>query len=227
MARQCLSPESLSLCPTCLRDIATDSDQPDDSVHRFVRLIACFEVLIKLLASCAHAVSVEMGPSERYLESFEASFVKKRPSLGDWYAIVESTSKHLSKAGPPWLAPIMRWLRDESQKDSAISALGRYIMRARRSLPTEGPRQPYSGATCLARIVELRNAYGHGALTPRFAERYQSLLTCALEEFVRGVCGKWQFVIPRRYDPADPKCAIVMYPETPNDQPKSIPSVPT
>ncbi|MBX3403276.1 MAG: hypothetical protein KF699_07690 [Phycisphaeraceae bacterium] len=225
MPDQCLTPEALQMCPSCLRSIATDSDQLDDSVHRFVRLMACFEVVIKLLGNAAHAVHIERHLSQTYCVSFEQAFIQKRPSLGSWLTLVGQHSAYLARSGPSWLAGSMKWLREAGRKDSVLSRLSKYVGAVRQTLPSDGLIQAYSGLDCLGQIVYLRNAFSHGALTPRFAERYNDLLTAALEEFVCGlkIGSNWMFAVPLRYDPSDPTRAFVMNPEAPDSAPKSIP----
>ncbi len=224
MPDQCLTPDALRLCPTCLRSIAIDSDQLDDSVHRFVRLMACYEVLIKLLGNAAHAVQIDRGCTPTYLEEFERQFVSKRPSLGDWLQLLQKAAKKLAKGGPPWLAPAMRWLRDGGKTESAISRLGQFVGSARQILPSENAIKAHTGLEALERAVELRNAFGHGALTPRFADRYVKLLAAALEELVIGLrIGElWRFRVPIRFDPANPKQAVSLDPEDPDAGTKQI-----
>lgn len=225
MADQCLTTDALDLCPSCLKSIATDSDQLDDSVHRFVRLMACYEVVIKLLGNAAHGVHIERSLNQSYCVEFEDAFVKSRPSLGNWLWIVRQHSGYLARSGPSWLAVSMRWLRESGRKDSVLTRLGKYIGNVRQTLPSGGSAQAYSGLDCLGQVVNLRNAFSHGALTTRFADRYNNLLAAALEEFVQGlqIGSNWNFVVPLRYDPSDPTRAFVMNPETPDSPPRSIP----
>ncbi|HMN39470.1 MAG TPA: hypothetical protein PKE29_01400 [Phycisphaerales bacterium] len=225
MPDQCLTPEALKMCPTCLKSIATDSDQLDDSVHRFVRLMACYEVVIKLLGNAAHAVHIERSLNQSYCVDFENAFVQNRPSLGTWLGIVRQHSGYLARSGPAWLAVSMKWLREPGRKNSVLSRLSKYIGAVRQTLPSDGPIQAYSGLDCLGQVVYLRNAFSHGALTPRFAERYNDLLTAALEEYVLGlqIGSNWKFAVPLRYDPSDPTHAFVMNPEAPDSAPRSIP----
>lgn len=225
MPDQCLTPDALKLAPSCLRCIAADTDQLDNAVHRFVRLMACYEVLIKLLSNAAHAILLDDGASQRYCKTVQDRFVDKRPALGDWFHILDVTCQKLGKDGPPWIAANMRWLREESDKDAPVSRLCRHIAIARQPLLTEGPNQRYTALEGLRRIVNLRNAFGHGALTPRFAKRYNTLLAEALEVLVRSlkISETWRFSVPLRYDPADPRRAFVRDPEDADAAPRCIP----
>jgi pentatricopeptide repeat protein len=187
--------------------------------------MACYEVLIKLLSNAAHAILLDGAPSQRHCKTVQNRFVDKRPALGDWFHILDVSCQKLGKDGPPWIAANMRWLREETDKDAPISRLCHAIAAERQSLPTESPNKRYTALEGLRWIVNLRNAFGHGALTPRFAKRYNTLLAEALNVLVRSlrISDTWRFAVPLRYDPANPRKAFVRDPEDTDAASRSIP----
>lgn len=103
MRDDCLCSETLQLCPSFLREVAGDAGSVDDSVHCFVRLMACYEILIKFLATVVHGIRTDSDAPESYQQQFQDNFVVKRPALGDWLSLLEKSVKPVATGGPAWM----------------------------------------------------------------------------------------------------------------------------
>lgn len=219
-----LGEQSFHECISCVR---ADVDRTHDEVHRLIRLLACFEALIKLMASVAHAAMVDtaVGPPRWYQKDFHAKFIEKEPTLGDWQSLLRQIQKYFKKDGPPWLMSVLDPVfQTEHTKESAISKLCRAIDRTRQSTDADKALSRASIGDLVDRFVQLRNLCAHGAITVRFASKHGELLANALRE-IEGFLKMrhcWKFVVPLQFVQRDSKKALVLNPEDPRDKPKPM-----
>lgn len=216
---------STTALPVCVSEIIDESDNVSDDVHRFVRLMAAYESLIKLIAAACHAGICDGGAPRWYARRFRDGFGDTGPSLGDFNQIISTAASYFRKTRNALLSEVLdRVMHGSQDSTTAVFQLCRHIDQARRSLATTSPGEKFSVFQLFEKIVQLRNAYSHGSLTARFAKKYNSLLRKSLEEASKllVLTEHWRLVIPLRPDPEDRANALAIEPDASIGRPVSM-----
>lgn len=188
-----------------------------DDVHEFVRLLAAYELLVKIVSASCHGSILRMQPSDRYFSHLRRHFVEKPPSMGDWVSSYneKNVKNRLRSDSPKWHIELVNELslKRDTASGAAISdvwRMCRVAMSNRAFIPEIPKSQKFTFADSIETVINLRNSYAHGALTYRFANRFSALLADALAEIggALRMSERWNFVIPRRFSPLDSSKAI-------------------
>lgn len=202
--------------PAGLQCIIDDVSHTTDDVHRFVRILSGFECMVKLICAAMHGAARESHPGSWYGTMLKRQFIEKDPTLGVWTGSAAQIRKRI--ANNVLLAPLVEELwknragKLDGDKVSDVFKMCR-VIGASRTFVTEVPKSnSYNYISAFEIVVNLRNAFAHGALTIRFAQRFGQPVADALAEIATNLNlgEKWEFVIPLNLDPADRNCAIAM-----------------
>lgn len=199
---------------TCILDEVFNAS---DDVHEFVRLLAAYELLVKILSASCHGSLLRTQPNPRYYDRLRKYFVNKPPSMGDWVASYDEKNirNTLRSESSQWHLNVMNEIsinRDTKtdQGTSDIWRMCRVAKSNRAFIPQIPNSEKFTIADAIGTVINLRNSYAHGALTYRFANRFSTLLSDALAEIGKSLemAQKWAFVVPRRFSPHDSSKAI-------------------
>lgn len=202
--------------PPAIRELIDESVHASDEVHQFIRITSSFEYLIKLISASLHGAVRDGHPGSWYGRLLNEHFIEKSPTLGDWSGSADKIRKRVS--GHPLLSDVV----DEVWKQRpAVNGDGKRseawnmcrVVGASRTFITEVPKsKTFNYTNVFSLVVNLRNAFAHGALTVRFARRFGQPVTDALAEVasVLKLSEKWDFFIPLRFDPSERSKAVVL-----------------
>ena len=205
-----------SKLPSGIDNIVDEILHSTDEVHQFVRLIGAFEYFIKLTCAAMHGSVKDSHPGSWYGRILKKHFIEKSPSLGDWISSVEPLRK--KQSGVHWLDDVVkeiwadRTAENEHKKVSPTWKMCRVVSASRTFLQETPKSKKYSIVNAFKIIVSLRNAFAHGAVTLRFAQRFGQPTADSLAEIatIVDLPSRWQFVVPLGIDQVDRNKAMVM-----------------
>lgn len=224
-----------SLFPGCIEAVQVDLARTQDDVHRFLRLIGCYEVLIKLVATICHSVITDWDtdPPRWYLKTFREGFISKEtpegvilksPALGDWLTLISSTSKYIrnNEQYPKFVRDLMTTVMEHKfDRQHPVTHLCRAVARTRQSASDAESLTKTTLFQLFETFTQLRNLCFHGAVTERLSRKFVPLLTSSLNEVgqILRLSSTTQFRVPLAFDSRDSKKALVLNAERPRADP--------
>ena len=177
--------ESSRSFPVYIQDSITTALDATDELHRFVRLIASTETLIKFLAATTHACAVvHRQDRATYAVQFNDGFLNSNrwPTLGNWTLLQTEAIKALGRACPKWLTPLQHLLQRKHTNGTQLFALIDYVKKLRNY--DAGNVDSYDASELLVAFNQLRNHFAHGSPTLRFAKNVNDVLVRGLADFM-------------------------------------------
>ncbi len=145
------SPLAFSLSLLAGTRSAASPSRPDDDFKRLLRLVDCFEVLVKLVGLVMLSDVVRGGPLPPELRGLLASTLG-RPMLGQWARYVREAGAVLeAREGGPFVTEIVAYARSHVQAPAADHLLRLRNTLAHGSIPAEATVLP----TLLTRLPDL------------------------------------------------------------------------